>query len=116
MGVFRFLAGWTGRIIAILVLLLVVLVGFGAIFYFTDQHVDATIVEKRQESPTEPCTVKAKTERFGITQETEIQPQECALVRVGAFVQYYVRSQRTVIFASKGGACLWDSSIPGPCT
>lgn len=113
---FRFLATWMGRILTILILAVVVLAGAAAIFYFTDQNIDATVKEKHcGATPAQPSSIVAETKMFGFRKILDMDYTECHGIPQDAFVQFYVKSRRLVIFETEGGACLYDSALHGPC-
>jgi hypothetical protein len=100
-----------GKLIALAVLL-VVLVGVAAgLAYATDAPVDATVTDK---SCGQANTVTVVTKIGGITHTVEVDGQQCFIIQKGNFVQYHIRSERTLIYEKEGGSCLWDTkSGPG---
>ncbi len=87
----------------------IALVGVGGLvgyLFATDQAVEATVTDK-------DCIlgeIAVKTKTFSIDHKVkEVPKQECAIIQVGNFVQYRLRTERTTIYASEGGACLYDS-------
>jgi hypothetical protein len=79
----------------------------GGIAYAADAPVDATITDKSCAGTS--STVTVVTDMFGIEHTLEMAPDKCAAIQKGNFVRYHLRSQHTIIYASKGGACLFDS-------
>ncbi len=71
-----------------------------------DIGVGATIEGKR-------CVageIDIKTQWFGAeTTLTDVPAQQCAAIQNGNFVEYHIRSERTSIWASEGGQCIWDT-------
>ena len=97
--------------IAIVAVLLALgaLVVAGAMMYAADYGLEATVQETR--CLMSGSEVDVKTKVFGIDHTvTGISPQACRLLQPGNFVEYHMRSQRTVLYQVEGGPCLWDTS------
>ena len=106
----RWVAVPLGRIIRLVVLvLLVVGVLWALSFYMSDGVVEADVKEK-QCSPVGESSLTVKTRWFGIEQTKGLGYMECTGVPVGAYVQYHVKSGRTVVFDRQGGHCLFDNT------
>lgn len=102
------LFGW---ILAGTVVIVVGLAATGAILYATDYKVDASV----QETNCGLAQVKVHTKQFGLHHTvTDIPLQQCLLLNPGNFVEYRIRTQRTTLYASEGGDCIYDS-LTGPC-
>lgn len=106
---------WTLRILAGF-LLLILLLGVVVLVMFTsNQKVTADVVDKECYEVGEG-KVTVKTRLFGIRQAVGVDREQCLLVQTGSFVEYYLRTQRTIIYEREGGACLWDTeAAPPPC-
>lgn len=99
MGLFNLV----GTIAGILVL---TAVGTGVYLYASDYKVGATV----QDTNCADNEVMVKTKQFAITHTVKDVPfTECSQLAPGSFVEYYVRSQRTTLYASEGGECLYDT-------
>ncbi|MGB1698202.1 MAG: hypothetical protein ACPHK8_07360 [Thermoplasmatota archaeon] len=101
-----------GKIFAILgSLIFVGAAVIGGLFIF-DAPVGGTVEDK-------DCInnlVDVKTDFFGLTSSAEVGAAQCASIQAGNYVKYYLRSERTSIFESKGGACIYDTENgPGGC-
>lgn len=103
--------GLFGIISGVLGLLVTAAAGGAAYLYATDAPVEATVTDK-------DCFVSeiaVKTKNFGLDHKVrDVPTQECAVIQVGNFVQYHLRTERTIVYASEGGACLYDSKT-GTC-
>lgn len=104
MGVLGWVAGLAGVLVAGLAVT-------GVILYVTDYKVDATV----QETDCMLSQVKVHTKQFGLDHTvTDIPVHECLLLKPGHFVEYRIRTQRTTLYTSEGGDCIYDS-VTGPC-
>ena len=103
--------------------LVVALVAVGGIVYLTDYGVEATVVSKdcgatggsnggglpfALRGASGP-TVTVKTKVGGLRHTQDLPAQQCAAVPIGGFVVYHIRSGRTSLYQSEGGACIYDS-------
>ncbi len=110
------LLAWTFLAVAGLV---AVAVAAGGYLYATDYAMEATVKEKSCAFPiTLPDAqnqVAVRTKVFSIDHTvTDVSDAVCGILRPGNFVEYHIRSGRTVLYESEGGDCLWDSES-GPC-
>jgi len=103
-----FLGGLIGKLIGLAVLLIVGVLAVGVWAYASDYAVEATVTKK--ECTSAPAQIFVKTKLFGIEDSTEVTVQQCQIIQVGNFVEYHLRTQRTTIFQSEGGECVYDSS------
>lgn len=86
------------------VLTLVAAAGF--VLYLQDYKLEAHV----QDTRCERSEVEIKTKQFGIVHTvTEVPLNECLVLQVGSFVEYRIRSQRTTLYLSEGGDCVYDS-------
>lgn len=106
-----FVGGLPGRVVAVAVVLVLLAVVFGVFFYATDQPVDATVQDKRCMPGDAQVTVKTKL--FGVTRQVPLENTECAIINVGNFVEYHIRSGHTIVYETEGGKCVYDS-VQGP--
>ncbi len=107
-----------GAILAVGGLIVVAAAGAG-IYYMTDQAVGATVIDKQCGGiPTgSSSTVTIRTE-FPIPGiEHTLQDFDnsiCNGLRAdetnGNYAEYYLKSERTVLFEREGGRCLYDSN------
>lgn len=102
--------GLISLVIRIAVALVVLLAAVGGIAYATDYGVEATVVKKDCAAGT--LTVQAKLVPIQYTAK-DIPFQTCAVVQNDNFVTYHVRTQRTSLYESEGGPCLYDT-VGGP--
>jgi len=80
------------------------------IAYATDYAVEATVEDKQCGGVLGGNAVTIQTKLFGIVHTvTGLPQQQCLAVNAGNFVQYHLRSGRTSIYHSEGGACIFDS-------
>jgi hypothetical protein len=105
-------------LILVAVVGLVVLLGVVAGgYYATDGAVTATVTGKdcgSITSSTGSVDIRTGFPVPGIPHTIPDMPRDkCQLVQAGNFVQYHLRSERTSIWASEGGACIWDTEF-GP--
>lgn len=84
-----------------------VLILFAGVAYAVDAPVEATIREK--DCLAVQPTVSIVTELLGIPHTLKMTQDKCSLIQKDNFVRYHLRSGHTTIFASKGGACVFDS-------
>jgi hypothetical protein len=100
--------------------LLVAVVAGGAILYATDYGLEADVVGKDCSgtgggAPGSPLplgspSVTVKTKLGGLRHTQSLPAQQCAVVQVGNFVVYHVRSARTSVYQAEGGSCIYDST------
>lgn len=91
--------------------LLAVVAGIGFVLYLADYKVEANV----QETHCQHGEVHVKTKQFGIEHTVkDIPMHECVLLKPGSFVEYRIRTQRTTLYVSEGGDCVYDSAT-GPC-
>lgn len=106
---------------------IIVLAGAGVgIAYAADAPIEATVVDKQCGggggdgggglTPFQGGdTVSVQTKLFNIDHTVEVSREVCLAVNKGNFVEYYVRSERTVLFETEGGKCLYDSAGDASC-
>lgn len=102
-------ATWTGRILTGLLLLVLVAGGVVGFAYASDEAVDADVVSK-QCGLFGPNTVKVRTRLMGLEYEAKVDYPTCHGLPGTAFIQYHVRSGRTVVYEREGGRCLFDTA------
>lgn len=98
--------------------LIVVVAAIGGIMYMADTPIGATVVDKDcGSSPfgaTSKVTVETKFPIPGIEHTIkDFDNTICNTLRAGEngnFAEYYLKSERTVLYDREGGACLYDSS------
>lgn len=102
--------GLIGLLSSIATVLVLGVVGTGGYLYMTDYALEATVQGTN-------CTageVEVKTKMFGLEHTVpDVPAQQCAVLAPGNFVEYRVKSERTTLFESEGGACIYDSKT-GP--
>ncbi len=81
-----------------------VLVVLGGMYAF-DAPIGATITDKRCFS----AEIDIKTDFGASVTLPDVPPQQCGAIQEDNYVKYHIRSGRTEIFESKGGACIWDT-------
>ncbi len=92
----------------------------GGILYASDFGIDATVIDKQCAGlpggggffaePLAGNTITVKTKLFGIEHTlVDVPADQCALVQKDNFVRYRVKSERTSIWSSEGGSCIWDT-------
>lgn len=108
-----FLGGVVGKILAVVVglVLLVVLIGVGA--YAADYGAEANVTGK--DCQASPPTVDAKTKLFGVKRTVDVERQQCFVIEKGNFVVYRIRSGQTTIYEVEGGQCLYDTKTGPGC-
>lgn len=105
------LGGIVGKILGLVLLILVLLVATGVFLYASDYAVAAEVREKDCEG-IEP-TVTVETKIGGLTEVVPVTSTECFVIQRGHFVQYHIRSERTIIYEkdpSLGGRCVYDTA------
>lgn len=102
------LGGLIGKLLALAVLVVVLLGSILVWAYAADYGVHATVTEKDCSLRIPLITVK--TEVLGLQDKAQVSTTQCALIERGNYVVYHLRSQRTIIYESKGGDCLFDSA------
>jgi hypothetical protein len=93
----------------------VALVAFAGIVYATDYGVEATVVGKDCGAgggvlPLSAPSVTVKTKVGALRHTQGLPAQQCAVVPVGGFVVYHIRSGRTSLYETEGGKCIYDSA------
>lgn len=89
--------------------------------YSADVPVEADIVEKRcvtapfLQGPGPSASVTAKTRLGGIRKTVEVRLDECVLIPDHAYVVYHLRTKHTLLYESKGGECVYDSTASRGC-
>lgn len=104
------LGGLVGKILGLALLILVLVVATGVFLYATDYAVEATVTGK--DCQAQPATVTVETRLGGLTEVVPVTPTECLVIQRGNFVEYHIRSERTVIYErdpSLGGRCVYDT-------
>jgi hypothetical protein len=101
------LGGILGKVVAIGLLLVVLVVGFAVFAYATDYGVKAEVQDKQCSISPPFIVVKLKT--FGNVDEVPVQAQQCFLMDRGNFVVYHIRTQHAVVYDREGGRCIYDS-------
>ncbi len=84
----------------------------GGILYATDFAVDATVIDKDCSTVigSGENSISVKTKLFGIEHTLEDVPaDQCQLIQKDNFVSYRIKSERTSIWGSEGGNCIWDT-------
>ena len=98
--------GLLGLVASVVGLLVAGVGGTVGYLYATDARVDATVTDK-------DCVldvIAVKTKAFSLDHKVhDVPAQECAVIQVGNFVQYHIRSAHTTVYSSEGGVCLYDS-------
>lgn len=102
-----FLGGLVGKILGIVLLVVVLLIAAGVYAYATDYGVEASVVSKK--CAESPPTVTVKTKVGGLAETVQVGVTECGVIQPGNFVVYHIRSERTIIYQSEGGKCLFDT-------
>lgn len=87
--------------------LIVGLALIGALYAF-DVGVGATITDK-QCLQAGGSTVDVKSDFFGAGATLEVPFQQCGAIQKGNYVKFHIRSERSEIYESKGGACIYDT-------
>ncbi len=112
-----------GLILRIVGGLLGVIVGIGGVGYAIDYGIGATVIERKCAgggilggSPSGEATVRVKLVPTMTHTVTELPVPVCNALHEGNFVVYHVRTGRTVLFDSDGGACIYDSQTGRACT
>ena len=108
------LGGIVGKILGLVLLIIVLLVATVVFLYATDYPVAAEVTEKDcQPAPPEAPSVTVKTKLGGLTEKVAVTATECFLIKAGHFVEYHIRSERTIIYdkdPSVGGRCVYDTA------
>jgi hypothetical protein len=80
--------------------------------YASDYGLEARVVDKRC-AIFGPSSVSVETKLLGIGHTAPVPYETCAVLGAGNFIVYHVRSGRTSLYESEGGACLYDT-VGGP--
>jgi hypothetical protein len=108
------LGGIVGKILGLVLLVLVLVVATGVFLYATDYPVKAEVVEKEcQPVPPDPPSVTVKTRLGRLSETVPVTATECLVIQAGNFVEYHIRSERTIIYErdpSLGGRCVYDTA------
>jgi len=97
-------------VVAAVLLAVLVLAAVGIVLYANDFAVEAQVKDKQCRSALGGNFVTVQTKLLAIDYTlTGIPDYQCGLVNSGNYVQYHLRSERTSIYASEGGACIYDS-------
>ncbi|MEK6976582.1 MAG: hypothetical protein AABY18_09600 [Candidatus Thermoplasmatota archaeon] len=100
-----------GRVAGFLFSVLFLVAILGALLYVADYKVDATVEDTR----CDVLEVTVRTKQFGLEHTVRgIPVTQCLLLEPGNFVEYRIRTQRTTLYESEGGDCIYDSKT-GPC-
>lgn len=102
-----FLGGLVGKLVAVAVGLLLLAGVAGVALYASDYGVEATVVEK--DCAGGPLIV-VKLELTGGHRTVPLDnQQQCAIIEIGNFVEYHVRTGHTRVYEKEGGKCVYDS-------
>lgn len=93
-------------IISAVVGIFVLLLAIGGIAYAADYGVEATVVDKN--CVANEIVINPKYVGQDVT-VPDIPPQQCSVIQKGNYLKYHVRSERTSIWASEGGSCVYDT-------
>lgn len=108
----RLAMGLLGTSLAIVAVLVVGVLGVGGYLYATDYKLEATV----QDTDCGRGDVDVKTKLFGLEHTVpDVPAQQCNLLAPGNFVEYRLRSERTTLYQSEGGACIYDSETGPAC-
>ena len=105
------LGGLVGKILGLVLLVVVLLIATVIFLYATDYAVEAEVTEKNCERV--PTTVTVQTRMGGLTETVPVTSTECLVIQPGNFVEYHIRSERTIIYErdpSLGGRCVYDTA------
>lgn len=94
-------------------LILIVLAVLGG-YYATDGAVGATVTDKDCTAGFGSTSVVTVTTAFPVpgvtTSLKDFDNAQCSVVQVDrTYAEYHLRSERTILYESEGGACLYDS-------
>lgn len=106
-----FFGGLVGKIVAVVVGVLLLLVVVGVALYTSDYAARADVTGK--DCQARPPTVDVTTRLFGVDRTVEVAQQECFLMEKGNFVVYRIRTGQTTIYEFEGGKCIYDT-VTGP--
>lgn len=104
------LGGIVGKILGLVLLILVLMVATGVFLYATDYAVEAEVIGKNCQG--RPTTVTVETRIGGLTEIVPVTSTECLVIQRGNYVQYHIRTERTVIYEKDpalGGRCVYDT-------
>lgn len=106
-----FLGSLMGKIVAVAVGLLLLLVVVGVALFASDYGAEATVTGKNCQA--NPPTVDVETKLFGVDRTVEVAKQQCFIIEKGNFVVYRIRTGQTTIYEAEGGKCIYDT-VTGP--
>lgn len=105
--------------------LVAILGATAGILYANDFAIEATVIDKEcagaggifGNGSAGSNSVTVQTRLFGIEHTlADIPNDQCLLIQEDNFVRYRVQSERTSIWESEGGSCIWDTANgPGGC-
>lgn len=108
--------GIIAAILAAAVGLVLLVVAMAGAFYLSDMPVGATVTDKSCAIGIGARSTLEVTTKFpvpGVTHViTDFDNQQCHGLRAGDngnYAEHHLRSGRTILFESQGGACIWDS-------
>lgn len=98
-------------LVAAIVLAVLVVAAIGVLLYANDFAVEASVKDKQCRSIVGGNFVTVQTKLFAMDYTlTGIPDHQCSLVNSGNYVKYHLRTERTSIYASEGGTCIYDSA------
>jgi len=100
--------GLVGTIVRVALIVVVVVVALGGFLFATDYGLAATITKK--DCSSNPPTITAKTNSFGIVHTMPVSGQQCGIIQPGNYVIYHIRSQHTTVYDRQGGRCMFDTT------
>lgn len=107
MGLLRLLLKGVLAMVAVLAVI-------GGIAYVADYGVDAKVTKVERAGGT--CTVTVEPKLLPVSHTvTDLDAQTCFVVQEGNAVRYHVRSERTLLFDSDGGPCIYDTKTGVGC-
>lgn len=111
------------KVIGLAVLAVVLVVGVGAALFASDYGVEADLIEKSCGGPgsfvhaaSQSPYVVAKTRLGGFERRVVLSLEKCLAIPDDAYIVYHIRSQRMVVFESKGGPCIYDTDPASRCS
>ena len=110
------LVGLVKTLILCVLGVLALLAAIVGVAFAADAPVQATVTKTQCAPPSVFGSAKSagdvtvKTKLFGILYTVGGMPAEqCNLVQANNFVTYHLRTKRTSLYVSEGGACIYDS-------